>query len=799
MQYGYFDEQNREYVITRPDTPAPWVNYLGSPEYGAIISNNATGYSFKKSGAKGRVIRHRFNSLSNDAPGRYFYIKDHADGDYWTTSWAPVCKPLEQFKSECRHGTGYSVISAEYKKIRSEAVYFVPLQETHEVWQLKITNLDVQERMLSVTGNCSFVNHSSVVDDQIDLQCSLFLTTTSYQDNFIYQFHRMKPDEQPVERFFGLADGEVSAYCGNRDKFLGKYRGYYNPEGIEKGLSGDLNYNGNSVGALESKITLQPGESCTLTYVLGQESFERAKEILAGYKSGELAARQLAALKADWEGKLCGLKVQTPDENFNVMVNTWNPYDCYMNFIWSRAASFIYCGLRNGYGYRDTMQDITGIIHLSPELAKERIRYMVSAQTTLGAALPLVKFTHKAGFEDTPYDDSYTRETGFAEYRSDDHLWMFPTIKKYIDETGDLAFLDEEILYANENVTDTLYEHMKKAIDFTANRIGPNGLPYVFVADWNDAQSLGLHGETMFVAFQYVLALKTLKEYAKIKGDLDYIAYLDEQSKKIAVGIEKGFDGDRYIRSYQESGKVMGARGEKEAAFWLNPQSWSVISGYGSRERQELVMDGVEKNLNTPYGAKIFDIPYGKENFPGKSGMSYYNNYTKENASIFCQPQGWLLLAETLLGHGDRAYKYWKEVNPAEYNSNADLRVAEPYVFSQFTEATGTPNAGTSHVHWLTGTAATMMVGVVEGILGLKPQPEGIVIDPSIPSQWKEFTIEKDFRGKKLHITVKNPGGIQNGVSSVTVNGKEQEDVLIREKYLLPDNDIIVTMMENHA
>ncbi len=794
MNYGYFDKQNREYVITRPDTPAPWVNYLGSPEYGAIISGNATGYSFKKSGAKGRVIRHRFNSLSNDAPGRYVYIKDHECGDYWSNSWAPVCKPFDLFKSECRHGTGYTVISSEYRKIKSETTYFVPLNETHEVWQCKVTNCDDRERELSVTACCSFVNHSGFIDDQIDLQCSLFLTNTTYQDNFIYQFHRMKPDEQPVERFFGLTDQEVTAYCGNRDKFLGKYRGYYNPQGIEKGLNGDLNFNGNSVGALESKITLKPGESRIFTYVLGQETFDRAKEIMAGYQSGTLATAQLAELKADWESKLCGLKVQTPDKNFDVMVNTWNPYDCYMNFIWSRAASFIYCGLRNGYGYRDTMQDITGIIHLSPDLAKERIKYMVSAQTTLGAALPLVKFTHKAGFEDTPYDDSYTRETGFAEYRSDDHLWMFPTIKKYIDETGDVAFLNEEILYANENVTDTLYNHMKKAIDFTATHIGPHGVPYVLVADWNDSQHLGLHGETMFVAFQYVLALKTLKEYAKIQGDLDYIPYLDAQSEMIAKGIEKGFDGDRYVRSYQESGKVMGARGEKEASFWLNPQSWSVISGYGSKERQELVMDGVEKNLNTPYGAKIFDIPYGKENFPGKSGMSYYNNYTKENASIFCQPQGWLLLAETLLGHGDRAYKYWKEVNPAEYNDNADLRVAEPYVFSQFTEATGSPNAGTSHVHWLTGTAATVMVGVVDGILGLHPQVDGIVIDPVIPSQWDGFTMEKVFRGKKLCITVRNPEHKQHGVTAVTVNGNRQTDMLIRMDQLQEENEIDILM-----
>ena len=794
MNYGYFDNENKEYVINRPDTPAPWANYLGSPEYGAIISNNATGYSFKKSGAKGRVIRHRFNSLSNDVPGRYIYVKDRDNGDYWSGSWAPVCKPQDLYKSECRHGMGYTVISSEYTGIQTKTAYFVPMGQTFEIWQCTVTNKSNQARNLSVTGCCSFVNHSDYSQDQVDLQCSLFLTSTSFHGNYLYQFHRFEPGNPPMERFFALADGKVDAYCGDRDAFLGGYRGYPNPIGIEKGLGNECNYNGNSVGALQSDVTLKAGESKTFTYILGQESKAVAEEIIARYGSGDLAKAQLEELKQDWHAKVAALNVQTPDENLNSMVNVWNAYNCYMTFIWSRAASFIYCGLRNGYGYRDTVQDIQGIIHLNPAMAKEKLKFMFSAQTTSGAGLPLVKFTHNPGYEDTPEQDSYVRETGHPAYRSDDALWLFPTVKKYIGETGDVAFLDEKIGYANDPTPVSCYEHLKKALDFTVNHLGGRGLPLTLHADWNDSLHLGAKGESVFVAFQTVLAIKILREYAVLKNDTQYIAYLDEVGEKLHAAVETCWDEDRWVRAYRENGRVLGAKDEKEASFWLNPQTWSVISDFGSHERQIAVMDMVEKELNTPYGAKLFNIPYSGEDFPGKNGMSYFNNYTKENASIFCQTQGWLLLAEAMLGRGDKAYRYWREINPAEYNDRAELRTMEPYVFGQFTEASGSPFAGRSQVHWLTGTASTVMVGLVEGILGLRPQVDGLVVDPAIPSGWEGFKMNKTFRGKKLSITVRNPQHRQSGVRTVIVNGKAQTDLLIRADSLQEENEIEIIL-----
>ena len=430
MNYGHFDEKNREYVITRPDTPSAWANYLGSPEYGAIISNNAGGYSFVKSGANGRVIRYRFNSVPNDQPGRYVYIKDLEDGDFWSGSWSPVCKPLDSYKSECRHGTAYTVITSEYKNIKSEITYYVPKGATYEVWAAKITNNDTKPRKLAVTGYCEFVNDNNYEQDQVNLQYTLFISRTYFKGSFIQQKENEVFKDPDKERFLGVAGAKVDAYCGDRDAFVGTYRGYDRPVGIAEGLKGNLNYNTNSCGALESHIELQPGETKEITYILGQKPEETAKKIIAKYEEKGVVEKELKELKDYWHSKLNNLQVHTPDDNFNNMVNVWNAYNCFITFIWSRAASFQYCGLRNGYGYRDTVQDIQGIIHLAPEMAYEQIKFMLSAQVTNGAGLPLVKYTHKAGQENTPDDPEYVKETGHPSYRADDALWLFPTVYK---------------------------------------------------------------------------------------------------------------------------------------------------------------------------------------------------------------------------------------------------------------------------------------------------------------------------------------------------------------------------------
>ena len=475
------------------------------------------------------------------------------------------------------------------------------------------------------------------------------------------------------------------------------------------------------------------------------------------------------------------------------MINTWNAYNCFMTFIWSRAASFTYCGLRNGYGYRDTVQDIQGVIHLAPEMAVDKIRFMLSAQVDNGGGLPLVKFTHNPGHEDTPDDASYVQETGHPAYRADDALWLFPTVYKYVSETGDTAFMDEVIPFANKD-EGTVYEHLKRAIDFSMNHLGKHSMPAGLYADWNDCLRLGKDGESTFVAFQFYYAMTILRIFAEHKKDTEYIAFLDENQKKLGNLIQElCWDEDRFIRGFTESGETIGKRTDPEANMWLNPQSWAVISGLADEKQADCALQQVYDRLNTEYGAILMDPPYHEHAFDGALAV-IYNAGTKENAGIFSQSQGWIILAEALGGHGERAFTYFMENAPAAQNDKAEIRRLEPYCYGQFTEGKDSPNFGRSHVHWLTGTASTVMVGCVEGILGMRPDLYGLRIAPSIPKEWEMFEIDKDFRGCHLHITVKNPGHAESGCKKLFVNGQEMKDNYMPQTVLTDETEIELIM-----
>jgi cellobiose phosphorylase len=782
--------------MSSPD-PAPWVNYLGSPAYGAIISNNAAGYSFVQSGANGRIARFRFNSMMA-LPGRYIYLRDEENGDYWSATWQPVAKPLDSYKSECRHGTAYSVMTSHYAGISTETTYYVPAGQTYEVWRTKITNASDRERKLSVFGFIEFTNESNYEQDQVNLQYSLFISRTELTGNKILQHisentERDADGANHMERFFGLAGAPVADACGSLEKFIGPYRTYSNPIMVEQGkCDNSMNFNSNSCGALRSELLLAPGETKELIYVLGQHTDRESAEILSAYEKSGRVDEEIAALKAYWHGKLSRFEVETPSEEFNNMVNVWNAYQCFITFIWSRAASFVYCGLRNGYGYRDTVQDIQGIIHLDPEMAAEKIRFMLSAQVDNGGGLPLVKFTHNAGHENTPDDPDYVKETGHPSYRADDALWLFPTIVKYIGESGNAAFLDEVIVYANGG-EDTVYGHLKNAIRFSMERLGSHAMPAGLHADWNDCLRLGAKGESTFVAFQLYYAMSVIREMAILKNDTAYAAYINDVQAKLGEALDKCWDEDRFIRGIREDGVIVGAKHDPEANMWLNPQSWSVISGFAGGERADRAMESVHELLNTPYGAKLLDPPYKDHYFDGAL-MHIFNADTKENGGIFSQSQGWLILAEGLLGHGDRAFSYFMESAPAAMNDKAEIRVMEPYVHGQFTESKASPSEGRSHVHWLTGTASTVMVGCTEGICGIRPDAEGLAVSPSIPAAWDGFKMKKVFRGKLLHIRVENPSHVQSGVAYVTLNGEKLEENYIPADRLLDTNEITVVL-----
>ncbi len=803
MQYGYFDDEKREYVITRPDTPAPWANYLGSPEYGAVISNNAGGYSFAKSGANGRILRYVFNGF--DQPGRYIYIRDNDSKDYWSASWQPVGKDLDSYQSKCCHGTAYTRMEADYSGIHSEALYYVPLGKSYEVWNLKITNNTDAPRNLNITGYAEFTNNNNYEQDQVNLQYSMFITRTAFEKDRIRQTIHGNLDgledgkevdnKLAIDRFFGLAGAQVASYCGDREKFIGRYHGYGNPVGVLNGdLGGELSYNENGCGALATTLTLAAGETKEIAFVLGMKYKDEADRIMKNYENpSQTCARELEELVTYWHEKLSHFQVKTPSPAFDTMINTWNAYNCFMTFIWSRAASFIYCGLRNGYGYRDTVQDIQGIIHLAPEMAVEKIRFMLSAQVDNGGGLPLVKFTHNPGHEDTPDDASYVQETGHPAYRADDALWLFPTVYKYVSESGNMAFIDEVIPFANKDEA-TVYEHLKRAVDFSMKHLGPHGLPAGLYADWNDCLRLGKEGESSFVALQYFYAMTILKKFAVYKKDDAYIAFLDEKQKELGERIQKlCWNEDRFIRGFTESGEVIGKRTDKEANMWLNPQSWAVISGLATAEQADKALDMVYERLNTEYGAVLMDPPYHLKAFDGALAV-IYNAGVKENSGIFSQSQGWIILAEALCGHGERAFAYFQENAPSAQNDRAEIRKLEPYCYGQFTEGKASPHFGRSHVHWLTGTASTVMVGCVEGILGMRPDFHGLKIAPSIPKAWDGFEIDKDFRGVHLHITVKNPGHVESGCKSLRVNGQLMEENYIPAELLAKENEVELVM-----
>ena len=417
---------------------------------------------------------------------------------------------------------------------------------------------------------------------------------------------------------------------------------------------------------------------------------------------------------------------------------------------------------------------------------------MLSAQVDNGGGLPLVKFNHNAGHENTPDDPEYVKQTGHPSYRADDALWLFPTIVKYIGESGNKAFLDEVIVYANGG-EDTVYNHLKKAIDFSMNHLGNHNMPAGLHADWNDCLRLGAKGESTFVAFQLYYALRVIKQYAQDKNDTEYIDYIEDVQTGLEKALSECWDEDRWIRGIRENGIIVGAKKDPEANMWLNPQSWGVISGLSNKEQAEKSMNSVHELLNTPYGAKLLDPPYKDHHFDGAL-MQVFNLDTKENGGIFSQSQGWLILAESLLGHGNRAFEYFLESSPASMNDKAEIRVMEPYVHGQFTESRLSPYEGRSHVHWLTGTASTVMVGCVEGICGMRPDADGLKISPSIPAEWDGFKIHKNFRGKKLDITVDNSAHVQSGVKSVILNGVALDSDYIPAEKLEDTNEITVVL-----
>lgn len=796
MQYGHFDDANREYVITRPDTPRSWTNYLGSTEYGAIISNNAGGYSFYRSASEGRFTRMRFNNVPVDQPGRYFYLRDQESGDFWSSSWQPVGKPLDEYKSTCRHGTAYTSIESEYSDIKTEALYFVPLDQKFEYWKLKVTNTGSKPRKLSVFTYCEFTNHWNIDQDQFNLQYSQYIGRATFENNFVemsingnlpHDWSSIKRDGNAMLSWMTLLGSPIKGYDLSREKFVGAYGSYEKPNVVASGEStGSTTYGENSCSALQTEITLQPGESTELLVMLGVgEASIEGESAVSEYSSLERVDEEFQKLKTFWHSKLGSLTCETPDSDFDSMVNVWNAYNSLITYTWSRSASFVYGGHRNGLGYRDTVQDIIAVLPAIPDEAGKRLELMITGQFANGGALPVVKtFEHKPG--ETPMLPK-------EEFRSDDCLWLFNTIPAYVGETGNLDFYNKVLAYADQGEA-TVFGHLRRAIEFNLERSGANGIPCGLAADWNDCLKLGYNGESLFVGFQVRLALSVYADIANKLGNTDEAKWALDQREILDAAIQKTcWSKDRFIWAIADDGTVYGTHDATEGAIYLNTQIWAVISGAATEEQARICMDSVEKHLATDYGAQLCAPPVTTMPIEIMAAR-LFNPGTKENAGIFNHPQGWLVMADAMLGNGDRAYQSHSAYNPAKFNDKAEIRQSEPYVHCQSTHARYSPDHGAARVPWLSGTSAWAYYSSTGYILGIRAEIEGLRIDPCIPSSWPGYKATRLFRGNNVKITVTNPNHIQKGVTSITVNGDPIQGTLIPVEKLTTDADIQVVM-----
>jgi N,N'-diacetylchitobiose phosphorylase len=794
MNYGYFDDAAKEYVITRPDTPRPWSNYLGSIEYGAIITNNAGGYGFYRSALNGRFLRLRSNAVPMDQPGRYFYLRDNESRVYWSSSWQPVGKLLTKYRSICRHGTAYSIITSRYSGIETESTYFVPLGQVFEYWRLRVINKSKKARQLSIFTYCEFASCWSMPNDLSNLQYSQFVIKADMVDGILGMSSEpyLRFDPKKLDgcgrSWMTLTGAPIAGYETVRENFFGNiYQTYANPRAVADGKCSNFLAEGeNGCGTFQADITLPPGETRELIVLLGIGTPEsHGKAAVAEFGNPERCEGELQKLKMQWHGLLEAVKVKTPDPDFDHMANVWGGYNALITYAWSRHASMIYNGERDGLGFRDTVQDFLGVMPLMKDKIRGRLELMLTGQVASGGAIPVIKtFGHRPGQERSPKPE---------EFRSDDCLWFFNAVPDYVAETGDLDFYKQVLPYADQGEA-TVLGHLRRALEFNLERSGKNGLPCGLHADWNDCVKMGHHGESIMVAFQVRYGLDV---YAKIADRLGLPAEAAWARAKLTIleaNIQKvAWDGEWFLWAIGADGHRYGSRQEEEGQIYINTQVWAVMSGAATREQGRSAMNALKERIATPYGIMLSAPPFTNTPRTVMGGV-IYNHGIKENAGIFCHTQSWAVIAETLLGNGDQAYEYYRAFMPSAYNNRAELRESEPYVHCQTTYATCNRNAGKSSVPWLSGTVSWSHHTALQWILGVRPEIDGLRIDPCIPRSWPGFTMRRVFRGKTLKIEVKNPQGVSKGVTSLTVDRKIIEGNLVPLEKLKDGSKIVAIL-----
>jgi N,N'-diacetylchitobiose phosphorylase len=795
MRYGYFDDDNREYVIDRIDVPVSWTNYIGVSRMCAVLSHVAGGYSFFQDAEHGRITKFRPNGVPMDWPGHWIYLRDDEDGDYWSLSWQPVGKPLDQAKYECRHGLSYSRYKADYKGIAGEQLVFITREDDVEIWDVRLKNTSAKRRTLSIFSYLEWSFHHIEIDNQ-NFQMSLYASGTSYAKGVIeYDFHY-----EPSTFHYHAASFEPDGFDSVRDAWVGPYRTERNPAAVEQGhCSGSEELTGNHCASLHKRITLEPGEEKRIVFLVGRGDRKAGLEKKAKYGDFTRVDAAFADLKRYWDEKCAVLHASTPHPGLNAMANIWTLYQAETCVVWSRFASFIEVGGRTGLGYRDTGQDVMAVPHTNPGKVKERIRELLQGQVSEGYGLHLFnpdwfKPERKPEFKSptiahAPAKSSYIH--GIDHACSDDHLWLVPSICEYVKETGDVAFFDELIPYCDEGRA-TVWEHMRAALDFSAKQVGRSGICLGLRADWNDCLNLG-GGESAMVSFLHHWALNNFVEAARFLGRERDAEKYHAIAEDVRDACERElWDGRWYARGTTASGLKIGTRANAEAKVFMESNTWAIVSGAAPRAHAESALDAVDDHLFTPWGLHLLQPSFSKPNDEiGFMGRVYKG--IKENGAIFSHPNPWAVIAAAKLGQGERAMRFYDSLLPYNQNDKIEVRQAEPYSYCQFVYGAEHKAHGRARHPWLTGSAGWNYTAVTKWILGVRPGYAGLTIDPCIPRDWKGFRVERKWRGATYLIEVRNPRGVSKGVKSVTLNGRTVKG----EIPIQPDdttNDVVVTM-----
>ena len=810
MKFGYFDDANKEYVITTPKTPLPWINYLGCNDFFTLISNTCGGYTFYKDAKLLRITRYRYNDVPGDINGKYFYIKD---GDtVWNPGWKPTQTELDKY--ECRHGIGYSRFTGSKNDVEASVLTFVPMNDSCEVSRLTVTNNGSAAKDLKLFSYVEWCLWNAD-DDSRNFQRNLSTGEVEVIGSTIY--HKTEYRERRNHYAVYSVNTKVDGFDTSRDAFLGAYRGADNPEVVEKGQATDSMASGWSpIASHQINISLAPGESKSFVFVLGycenpeEEKWESpgvinkapANALLAKYQTDADVDKAFAELQAYWNGLLSKYTVKSKNDKVDRMVNIWNQYQCMVTFNMSRSASYYESGIGRGMGFRDSCQDLLGFVHLIPERARGRIIDIASTQFEDGSAYHQYQPLTKKGNADIG--------SGF----NDDPLWLIAGTSAYIRESGDMSILDEMVPFDNDESKSTpLLNHLKRSFDYIVNHKGPHDLPLIGRADWNDCLNLncfsehpgesfqtfgpseGPVAESVFIGGMFVKYGLEYAEICDLKGDKAEADYARAEVEKMRKALlTDGWDGEWFVRAYDAYSHKVGSKECEEGQIFIEPQGFCVLAGVGVETGEaKKALDSVKEKLDTQYGIMILQPAYTKYHLELGEVTSYPPGY-KENAGIFCHNNPWVSIAETVIGRGDRAFEIYQKTCPAYVEEFSEIHRTEPYVYAQMVAGRDAKFHGEAKNSWLTGTAAWTFVNISQYILGVYPTHTGLSINPCVPKGFGDFEITRKFREGTYNIKVVNPDNVEKGIKSMTVDGAPVDGCIIPYVKGKETYDVVVTM-----